>query len=355
MDNTEREDFTEHKLATISDVAELAGVSIATVSRVINNMPVVNTETAERVHKAIEELNYKPKAAARNLAFRKTNTIGLLLPDVGTNFFFSILRGVETAVRQAGFNLLIAIQPEDTDEVSSIMESNLSNHNTDGLIVFGSLVNDGMLAYYTRINFPVVLLYHSAPEGYGITSVIIENQNGTRKLIEHLIKVHGHKRIGFLRGPKGHQDSILREKGYYQALTENGLEFDPQLVASGDFTEEAGKVAVEKWCKEGVKMDAIFAGDDETAIGVIKGLNNMGLQVPGDIAVVGFDDILAARYLTPPLTTVRSPTEQVGNEAVQQLVKKIHNKPSDSVVLLPTELVIRQSCGCNIGENIDES
>lgn len=345
MDN-----FPTHELTTISDVAKRSGVSIATVSRVINKKARVNAETAARVQQAIDELDYIPQAAARNLAIRKTNTIGLLLPGVGTDFFFPILRGIEAAVRQAGFNLLIAIQPEETDKLPTKASSTLGNHNTDGLLVFGSLAGDDMLARFTQKNFPVVLLYHSAPEGSGITSIMIENRNGTRKIVEHLIKVHGHKRIGFLRGPKGHQDSTWREKGYYQALTEHGLEHDPRLVASGEFSEKGGQAAVEAWLKGGIKMDAIFAGDDETAIGVITGLNTMGLHVPKDIAVVGFDDILAARYLNPPLTTVRAPTEQVGFEAVRQLVRRIRGEQADLVILLPTELVIRQSCGCNRGE-----
>ena len=337
------DDLTKRQKATIADVARRAGVSIATVSRVINQTARVSDLTTSRVQQEIADLGYTPQAAARNLASRKTNTIGLLLPDVGNDFFFPILHGIESAVRQAGFDLLIAIQPEEPQRLAT---SPLGIHNTDGLLVFGSLVGEDALAHFMQNNFPVVLLYHSAPEESGITSIVIENRNGARNLVEHLINVHGCKKIAFLRGPKGHQDSTWREKGYYQALASHGLDPDPRLIASGDFSEDGGQAAVAKWIKDGLQMDAIFAGDDASAIGAITALNMMGMHVPKDVAVVGFDDVLAARYYNPPLTTVRAPTEQVGVEAVWQLVRRIRGEQVDPVILLPTELVIRQSCGC---------
>ena len=330
------------KHATIADVAERAGVSIATVSRVLNRTTRVNDETAARVQRAIDELGFVPQAAARHLASRKTSTIGLLLPEVSSEFFFPILRGIESATRQAGFDLLIAIQPEGTHSVHSL----LGNHNTDGLLIFGDLAGSLSLTYFTRLNFPVALLYHSAPPGSGITSIQIENKKGARRLVNHLIEVHGARRIAFLRGPEGNEDSVWRENGYRQALADHQLEFDPRLVEAGNFEEQGGRTAIETLLKKGVQFDAVFAGDDGTAIGALAGLNQAGLRVPEDVALAGFDDMTLSRYLNPPLTTVRAPTEQVGREAVKQIVQRIQTGRADAEILLPTELVIRQSCGC---------
>ncbi len=331
---------------TIADVADRAGVSIATVSRVLNRTTRVSDETSGRVQKAIEELRFVPQAAARHLASRKTSTIGLLLPEVSSEFFFPILRGIEAATRQAGFDLLIAIQPEDQARQPRGGHSPLGNHNTDGLLVFGDLADSPALAQFTRLNFPVVLLYHAAPPGSGITSIQVENKNGARHLVSHLIEVHGARRIAFLRGPEGNEDSGWRETGYRQALLDHQLEFDPTLVEAGNFEQQGGRAAIERLLKKGIPFEAVFAGDDGTAIGALAALNQAGLRVPEDVALVGFDDMLPSRYLNPPLTTVRAPTEQVGQEAVKQLVRRIHTGQADAEVLLPTELVIRQSCGC---------
>jgi DNA-binding LacI/PurR family transcriptional regulator len=330
--------------ATIADVAERAGVSIATVSRVLNRTTRVSDETTSRVQKAVDELGFVPQAAARHLASRKTSTIGLLLPEVSSEFFFPILRGIEAATRQAGFDLLIASQPENQGR--QLIHNPLGNHNTDGLLIFGDLADSPSLAQFTRLNFPVVLLYHAAPPGSGITSIQVENKNGARRLVGHLIEVHGARRIAFLRGPDGNEDSGWRENGYRQALVDHQLEFDPRLVEAGNFEQEGGRKAIETLLKKGVQFDAVFAGDDGTAIGALAALNQADLRVPEDVAVVGFDDMLPSRYLNPPLTTVRAPTEQVGQEAVKQLVRRIHTGQAGAEVLLPTELVIRQSCGC---------
>jgi DNA-binding LacI/PurR family transcriptional regulator len=334
----------EVRHATIADVADRAGVSIATVSRVLNRTTRVSDETATRVQKAIDELGFVPQAAARHLASRKTSTIGLLLPEVSSEFFFPILRGIEAATRQAGFDLLIAIQPED--QARQMVHSQLGTHNTDGLLIFGGLADSPLLAQFTHLNFPVVLLYHSAPPGSGITSIQVENKNGARRLVSHLIEVHGARRIAFLRGPQGNEDSGWRATGYRQALADHQMEFDPCLVESGNFEQLGGRMAIETLLKKGIQFDAVFACDDGTAIGALAALNQAGLRVPEDVAVAGFDDILLSRYLNPPLTTVRAPTEQVGHEAVTQLVRRIHTGQADAEVLLPTELVIRQSCGC---------
>jgi LacI family transcriptional regulator len=330
--------------ATISDVAEMAGVSISTVSRVLNVTAVVDGETAERVRAAVSALNYTPHAAARTLASRRTNTIGLLLLDIGGEFYTPMLRGIEAVSSQAGFDLLI-------HSTSSAITGNtsrraLAEHNTDGLLVFTEAINDAELIRLHAIGFPVVLLHQSPPRDVSIPVITIENQSGTQKIIDHLIDEHACARIVFLQGPDGNEDSEQREKGYRQSLRKHNLPFDPGLVARGGFEPNQARLAVSQLLAAGLKFDAIFTGDDDNAVGVIQALRETGHRIPEDVAVAGFDDSLFARILTPPLTTVRAPLEQVGREAVRQLIRLVRGEQVEARLVLPTELIIRQSCGC---------
>jgi LacI family transcriptional regulator len=328
---------------TIADVARRAGVSIATVSRVVNHTAQVSKEVADRVQIAIAELNYQPRTAARNLASRRTNTLGLLLPEIGGDFFAPMLRGVESAITQAGYDLLISAR-----NLMSIngSRSPLSLHNTDGLLIFTSCLPNDELVSLHQLGYPMVLLYQSPPEGLPIPCVNIENKSGARHLVDHLIEIHACRRIAFVAGPLGNEDSYWRETGYREALAAHGLGFDPALVAVGGFDEEEAKAPIRRWLSAGVRIDAIFAGDDESAIGAIAALRESGRRVPEDIAVVGFDDLPLARHVLPPLTTVRAPTEQAGFEAAEQLVRLIRTGRAEPHTLLPTELILRQSCGC---------
>jgi len=333
-----------HHPPTISDVARLAGVSIATVSRVINGNTPVAASTAERVQAAIKELKFVPRTAARVLASRRTNTIGLLLPEIGGWFFPSMLRGIESAARQAGFDLLI--HTVDVDYPLKTSRRALGMHNTDGLIVFTNSVGDEELSYLEQSGFPIVLLHQTPPENLNIPVITIENKDGAQKLVDHLIEVHGCRRIAFLRGTEGHEDSAWRERGYREALEAHGIPFDETLIATGGFDESEAMSAVNQWLLDGLEFDAIFTGDDDAALGVFAALQNAGRRIPDDVAVVGFDDVPLARFISPPLTTVRAPTEQTGMDAVKQLVHLIRGEPAESITLLPTELIIRNSCGC---------
>lgn len=329
---------------TIADVARHAGVSTATVSRVINQTGSVAQETAQRVWSAISELNYRPFAAARGLASRRSNVIGLLVTEISTPFFVSILRGIEAGAREAGLGLLIHCTQGAPAPASGFQR--LGMHNTDGLLVFAGSLNDAELVYWSERGLPMVLLHQAPPQSVDIPYVTIENKSGARRLVDHLLEVHGYRRVAFLRGPQNHQDSYWRELGYRESLAAHDIPFNPALVAAGDFDQGIAQAAVQKWLDAGVEMDAIFAGDDEAATGAIMALQLAGKRVPEDMAVVGFDDVYLAHPLMPPLTTVRAPIEQVGREAVRQLVHLIQGEPADSVVLLPTEVVIRRSCGC---------
>lgn len=334
---------------TIQDVARRAGVSISTVSRVINQSATVSDQKSIRVQQAIEELNFRPRAAARILASRKTDTIGLLLPIISGDFFAGMLRGIERGLIEGGYDLLVH---------STFLESRpdspskriLGEHNTDGLIVFSDSLNDQELVRLHQLGFPVVLLHRSSPPGLSIPSITVENKNGTRNMIEHLITVHNRRRIVFLRGPEAHEDTHWREIGYRQALEQYGIEFDPALVGEGNFTDRDAQDAIEALLVDGVTFDAVFAGDDEAASGVLRALRWAGIRVPDDVAVVGFDDSSLASHLVPQLTTVDAQVETAGFTAAQQLVRLIKTGEADEITLLPTRLVIRRSCGCHYSE-----
>lgn len=331
--------------ATINDVARLAGVSISTVSRVLNETAPVADDTVVRVRHAVEMLNFTPHSAARTLAVRKTDTVGLLLPEIGSSFFVPTLRGIEAAVREAGLDLLIfAGQTPSTRRRG--WHQPLGEHNTDGLLVFANQMDNRELAGLYQRGFPVVLLHRSAPHDLAIPSVRMDNHTGMRRIMQHMIEVHGRKRIVFLRGPEGNEDSFWREAAYRESLEAYGVPYDPALVVDGYFTEQGGEVAVKRLIERGVEFDTVFAGDDEAAAGVILALRRFGKRIPEDVAVVGFDDVPMARHLNPPLTTVRVPIETASYLAARQLMRLVRNDEADVVSVLPVELILRQSCGC---------
>jgi LacI family transcriptional regulator len=338
--------YSNKKQPTILDVAEKAGVSIATVSRVINGTSPVANETTQRVQDAIRELAFVPRAAARVLASRRTETLGLLLPEIGSAFYSPLLRGIEAEAQATGYDLLIHATSHIPHASTPVAHRPLGEHNTDGLIVFTQSIDEKELSRLHSISFPTVLLYQTPPSSLNIPSVTIENKSGARMIVEHLIQVHNCRRIAFLRGPEGNEDSEWRERGYREALDSHGIPFDPTLVTVGGFNEEEAQAAVQELLNDDVEFEAVFGGDDDTAAGVISALTKVGKRVPQDVAVVGFDDLPIAHYLRPTLSTVRAPIEQVGREGVRQLVSLIRGQQAEALVMMRTELVIRESCGC---------
>ena len=226
----------------------------------------------------------------------------------------------------------------------------LGRHNTDGLIIFTDSLNERSLRRLSGIHFPMVLLYRTPPEGLDIPSVTFENKDGAYQIVEHLIQC-GHKCIAFLAGAPGNEDSYWRERGYREALAAYGIPLDAQLKGTAKFEEDLAATVVAQWIQQGENIDAIFAADDVSARGAIHAIQATGLRVPEDIAVVGFDDALLSKYLDPPLTTVRAPIEEAGRAAAIQLLRLIHNELADTLTLLPTELVVRRSCGCQNGRS----
>jgi LacI family transcriptional regulator len=326
---------------TIADVARHADVSIATVSRVLNGTVPVQPEKADRVRLAMDELQFVPRHAARVLASKRTNTIGLILPEISGAFFSPMLKGIEAGAHEAGYDLLIHSTQQQTSA-----RRQLGEHNTDGLLIFTNSLAERELERLHNFNFPMVLLHQTPPEALKIPVITIENKDGAAILVDHLIERHGRRRIVFLQGPDGHEDSDWRERGYHESLEAHNIPFDPDFIAAGGFDDEEAFASMQQLLMDGLEFDAVFAGDDDAAIGAMRALKLAGRIVPQDVAVVGFDDVPFARYLSPALTTVRAPIEEVGREAVRQLAKLMSGEPAEPLTLMRTELVIRESCGC---------
>ena len=330
---------------TIRDVARQADVSVATVSRYINQKVPVSPEVADRLDKVMAALRYVPHAAARHLASRKTRVVGLLLNNLHNDFFVPLLNGVESVVRRRNYNLIVATYHASNRNCTL---PPIGPHNTDGLLVFSDgLVDEDLLALDSR-GFPMVLVHRTPPQQTLIPSVTVENLEITKQLMDHLINVHGKRRILFLRGPIHQEDSIKRELGYKLALQANDIPLDENLILNGDFERDIAYAAMNEFLgrEKQVVFDAVFTGDDDAAIGVLKSLHEHGIRVPEDVVVVGFDDLGFAPFLNPPLTTVRAPTEKVGQLATERLFGLLEDQPTKEVLILPTEIIFRRSCGC---------
>lgn len=331
----------KYQRVTIEHVAEHAGVSIATVSRVLNQSDKVTPKTVDAVLIAIDELGYQPNSAARNLASRRTHAIGIVVDQIIGEYFSPMLRGIEIATEHAGYEFIIYSTRKRTHGHSLVGES-----NTDGLIVFADSMPDSEIVHLSQRNFPMILLHRTPPKTVSVPYVTVENKQGAFDMMDYLINTRGYQKFAFLRGVDAHEDTIWREKGYQDALEKAGLQYENQLIGLGGFDESISYDTVTQWVRRGLSMDVIVAYDDDSAIGAIAALKEANIRVPDDIAVVGFDDIRLSRYLDPPLTTVRVHIELAAQSAVERLVELIEVGETTTETLLPTELIIRRSCGC---------
>ncbi|HEV8693307.1 MAG TPA: substrate-binding domain-containing protein, partial [Lysobacter sp.] len=261
--------------------------------------------------------------------------------------------GIERVVRHNGYNLLVATYHADN---RSSLPPPIGPYNTDGLLVFSDSLRDEDLIALHESGFPMVFIHRTPPDSIHAPSVTVENKAATENLINHLILEHGKRRIVLMRGPVHQEDSYWREIGYRSALEANGIPFDESLVLSGEFERELAYQSLREFLGNGKELafDAVFAGDDDAAVGVINALTEHGLRVPEDVAVVGFDDLRLSAFLTPPLTTVRAPTESVGRLAAEQLFEVLDKQGSSGITLLPTELIIRRSCGCDVNVGVHD-
>ncbi len=327
---------------TVYHVAENAGVSIATVSRVINNSPKVRPKTRDKVLKVIEELDYHPNLSAQGLALNITEIIALIFPDISGPFYSEVIRGVENEASQHDYHLLI-YSTHGKDNNPRFLRR--LPGRVDGLILMTRSVDDQYIFELSRKRILFVLLDRKI-DSMEADCILSNNVKAADQATEHLIQ-HNCRSIAFISGPVDSPDSNARFNGYQQAMEKYGLPTSASLVESGDFRQPSGYQAMNRLLDQKNPPDAVFAANDEMAIGAIEAIRNRKLTTPDDVAVIGYDDIQLASYVQPSLTTVRQPMRQFGILAVQQLLRRI-NDPSTSpeTIVLPTQLIIRHSCGC---------
>lgn len=332
--------------STIFDVAKRANVSIGTVSRVLNNRDRVSAATRERVLQAIRELDYHSNAFAQGLASQQTETIGLVIPQVNDPFYFGIVRGIEDTVTAAGYSLLIASQPHHTSE-NHYMRLFRRGH-VDALILTAIDVFPDELQEMSKSGLPVILIQQYA--GKQVAAVQADNYGGAVALTEHLLG-HGYRRIAYITGTDHTPDNRERLRGLRDALAAHGLTLPDTLVFRGDYLRGSGQTAMQQILDLPERPDAVFAGNDQMAADAIVTAQERGLRVPEDLAVVGFDDVPLASYVSPALTTVHQPIYEQGVYAARTALDMLRADGAQPPltpprIILPTTLVLRRSCGC---------
>ncbi len=327
---------------TLEDIARMAGVSRSTVSRVLNNHPNVRPEVRERVWEVIRRVGYQPHAAARSLATRRSQVLGLVIPEAVSTlftdpFFPELIRGMTDACYARGYLLTLALF-QSPEQGRRLLHRLLSSHAVDGLIVASARLNDPLIPRLLEDGFPFVSIgRHPDPR---VSFVDADNVAGARMAVEYLIR-RGHTRIATITGPMDMAAAQDRLEGYRQALRARGLPLDRRYIVEGDFTQEGGRAAMQQLLGLQPRPTAVFAASDAMAMGALKAAREAGLRVPGEVTVVGFDDIPQAAYLEPPLTTVRQPIVRMGALAVQLLVEQVERGAQPQRVVLPVELVVR--------------
>ena len=324
---------------TIHDVAERAGVSVATVSRVFNNKGPMREATYQRVLAVAERMRYVPHAAARSLSTRRTSTIGVVLPELHGEFFSEVIRGIDVSARSRGLHLIVSGSHSDREEMSAVLRA--VRGRVDGLIVMSPDLDASTLLRDLPDYVPVVLLNAVVD---GRPSITIDNAGGARAVVHHLAGL-GHRRIAFVGGPANNGDAAQRRRGYRAGVRATGAESEPSLELAGNFTEDSGYEAARAIARLSPRPTAVFAANDAMAIGALSAFHEEGMRVPDDIALVGFDDIPMARFLSPPLTSVKVPIADLGRRGLALLLDSSHTTRCET---LKTSLMVRQSCGTSL-------
>lgn len=326
---------------TIKDIAKKAAVSATTVSRVLNNKPDVGDGTRAKILKIIDEMDYNPNRIARGLVMQKTNTIGLIIPDISNPFFPEIARGIEDKAQKMGYSVIFFNTDNHLDREKKAVEL-FKSKQVDGLIVSLSLGNEAVLENLKAADYPVVQIDRSVlNDTYPLVS--IDNQKSAYQMVEYMIK-KGYRKIAHISGDLNTTTARARMKGYKKALRDYNIELNNDYIVEGNYTQHSGFEAAQKLLKLKTRPAAVFAANDLSAAGVYKALFAAGLKIPNEIAVGGHDDINTASLLRPELTTMRQPKYSMGEQAAAVLLKMINNQQLEiEDQILKTNLMIRES------------
>ena len=341
--NRNREDKSA-KAASIYDVARESGVSVFTVSAVVNNKSHVGRKLRERVEAAIQKLNYRPNLIARSLAKQRTHTIGMIVPDIANPFFPMVVRGAEDAAQKHGYNLLLCNSDDRLDKEERAVELLLSKR-VDGILLTKAAAEDfrpSLRQMIEEVNIPFVLVMRTYPK-LTKDAVITDDYRGAYDAVCHLARA-GRQRIGLISGPLKVSNALARWQGFRDALKAKGLPFEKELVVEGDYRIESGFRAGHSLLSH--RPDGIYVANHLMTIGLLRAAEEMGLQCPDDFGLVSFDDYPWLGVFRPKLTTVELPKHQLGSEAAELLIARIGGDQSKAIVRkLQPELRIRESCG----------
>jgi LacI family transcriptional regulator len=332
-------------MATIHDVAERAGVSPITVSRVINHSGYASQDTRERVEAAVIELGYVPNRLARSLRSKRTHTLALVITDITNPFFTTVARGVEDTASDADYTVIFCNTDESESEEKKYLQV-LLQQQVDGILLVPARSTPDSIDMIRKQNTPVVVLDRRLPPGVDVDTVRCENELGAYQLVRLLIEL-GHQRIAILSGPLGVSTAEDRLAGYRRAMREAGVGDEGQLIIYGSFNQASGSEMMREVLDLRPRPTAIFAANNLIGIGALHAIQQAGLRVPEDIAVVTFDD-LPPTLLTMPFFTVSSqPAYEMGKRATQLLLARLTNATTElcQEIVLPTELIVRQSSG----------
>ena len=327
-------------MSNIRDVARLAGVSVATVSRALSNPEKVSQESLAKVHGAIAEVGYRPNMLARNFRSARAYAIVVLVPDIANPFYSLFIRALEDRAQQKGYAVLLG-DTRGTPERELDYIRRVETRLADGIVQLRPSSEK------SQNNIPpdIPCVNACGCEYTTGPAIRIDNRAAAKTMVNYLISL-GHKRIGVLSGLKDNPHAIDRLKGYKEALAEAGITFEKELIAEGDFTMWSGLNAAFQFCNMKVRPTAIFSMNDEMAIGAMQTLKNQGIRIPEDMSITGFDDIAYAKYSDPSLTTISQPAEEMGKMAMDMLLKVIEGEPlGQRECVLPTEFIIRKSTG----------
>ncbi|MEW5717082.1 MAG: LacI family DNA-binding transcriptional regulator [Chloroflexota bacterium] len=329
---------------SIKDIARAAGVSHSTVSRALSNSPLITAETKTRIRRIANEMGYTPDARARSLVMGETRTVGVVVTTIADPFMAPVVQGIESTAYENGYSVILAGANSDpTREIAAV--EMLQSKRVDGVIVTASRVGALYQDHLGRIGVPVVLLNnHSEQSGRYLYTVTVDNQHGARLATQHLIEL-GHRRIAYIAGPADHSSNAGRMEGYRQALTEAGISFVPDLVAPGDGKMDAGMQALPALMNPAARPTGLFCYNDMTAIGVLRAARQLGVDIPRDLSIVGFDDIAFASFVTPPLTTIAQPQFEMGQQAMRMLLTRIRQSSDAPIsdILIKGKLIVRES------------
>ncbi|MCL5074598.1 MAG: LacI family transcriptional regulator [Chloroflexi bacterium] len=339
-------------MATIKDVAALARVSPTTVSRLLNNKIITREETKKRIEEAVKQLDYRPNFLARSLVTKETRTIGLVIPDIINPYFPAIARGVEDVANRRAWNVILCNSDNRPEKELTYIRV-LQQKQVDGIILASTGVNKEQINAFLAEGLNLVFAGRYVGEVM-TDAVIINNAEGAYQATRHLLTL-GHRRIAFITGQMSIRTSQERRRGYEHALSEYGLAVDEDLIEDGKYQYQGGYLAMKRLLKRKPWPTALFAANDVMAIGAIRAVEEVGAGVPDDVAIVGFDDILLASLITPPLTTMAVSAYKMGTIAAKMLLDRATGKKAKpKIVTMEPKLVIRASCGANKSSHMEK-